>query len=272
MGEKQRNIRFELPGFISPFLKFNFFSTSVLFTGYLLILVTFTHRSPSAQHWHKLCHIYFLPRTGRGLSLTDSAWGWGESHFLFEFFPDKRKTRENIDRVNEWTNARFFSITLMHLIMTQRQKCCFLGSNVAEYMRNEMCTFLCGGGFVSSPLSSPNFSGNPGTRCSSVFGQVCSGFPGVSLPCWAENLWLSFSMKELPVGMLHTGILEHLPPGMIFHHSVIPSDKSDGDNPRWSEKLHRRQRCSNNGNISNIITPWVTEKRATGKAPLKANT
>lgn len=58
--------------------------------------MTFTHRSPSAQHWHKSCHIYFLPRTDRGPSLTDSAWGWGESHFLFEFFPDKRKTRKTL--------------------------------------------------------------------------------------------------------------------------------------------------------------------------------
>lgn len=52
----------------------------------------------------------------------------------------------------------------------------------------------------------------------------------------------------------------------------IWSDEYDDDNLRWSEKLHRRQRCSSNGDISDVIRSEVTEKSSTEKALWKANT
>lgn len=87
---------------------------------------------------------------------------------------------------------------------------------------------------------------------------------GTAAPRWepgACSVWLPRSCTSSPVW-------GH---GEAWPTPLIQLDKSDDDDLRWSEKLHRRQRCSDNGNISNVIRSQPTEKWSTEKALLKAN-
>lgn len=106
-------------------------------------------------------------------------------------------------------------------------------------------------------------------RCSSC--GVC-----FSLHCWTVNLWIGFATKQVLQGrnggstpgawsIFHVAPeKQHLQPCLGARRSttnpLIRWDDSADDNLRWSEKLHRRQRCSNNGKNFQMSSDHKSQK------------
>lgn len=155
---------------------------------------------------------------------------------------------------------------------------------------------LYDGGYVFRPLRSSNFSRTPGKSCRTIalgrFAKMLQlwhvflciaelwicGYAsswsrcrrshcmaGMAAPRWEPRA----SSIQLLRSSIYSPVWGH---GEACPTRLVWLDESHDDNLRWSEKLHRRKRCSNNGNISHVIRSQITEKWSTETALLEVNT